>query len=143
MNLSRLPPMVQIRPSLFPSQLSATIMSGLAQRNNYGRSLFERLQVTTYQPPTVQLTNCPTEQLSNRPSELPTYCLAASIQGLGSRVNLLEVQYRMHPEISAFPRNEFYGGKVRGSDMRREGRAGMSGVPLVAARIDLYGMLVR
>lgn len=33
-------------------------------------------------------------------------------QELGKPVQLLDTQYRMHPDISAFPRKEFYGGKV-------------------------------
>ena len=61
-------------------QLSATVISGLAQQHGYGRSLFERLQ------------------------------------RLGFPMNLLEVQYRMHPEISSFPRKEFYEERVRFSE---------------------------
>ena len=81
-------------------QLSATVMSGLALKHGYGRSLFERLL------------------------------------GLGTRLNLLDVQYRMHPEISSFPRTEFYKGKVGGSYCRTfkwlvETYLRMSGRPLL------------
>ncbi len=35
------------------------------------------------------------------------------MQLLGLQTDLLDTQYRMHPSISHFPRNAFYGGKVR------------------------------
>jgi senataxin len=58
-------------------QLPATVMSPLAARMGYDRSLFERLQL------------------------------------LGSPMLMLDVQYRMHPKISHFPREQFYNGKVQ------------------------------
>lgn len=35
------------------------------------------------------------------------------LQSLGHPVHLLNVQYRMHPEISKFPNAQFYGGNVQ------------------------------
>lgn len=61
-------------------QLPATVMSQLALKNGYARSLFERLQ-----------------------------CLGHSCQ-------LLNMQYRMHPTISAFPNKQFYNCKLKNSE---------------------------
>ncbi|KAG0557184.1 hypothetical protein KC19_11G108300 [Ceratodon purpureus] len=61
-------------------QLPATVMSQIAQKNGYARSLFERLQ------------------------------------SLGHSYRLLDVQYRMHPAISAFPNKQFYNHKLKNGD---------------------------
>lgn len=59
-----------------PKQLPSTVLSKLAAKSNYDRSLFERL------------VDC------------------------GIVPCLLSIQYRMHPSISRFPSNFFYGGKL-------------------------------
>lgn len=35
------------------------------------------------------------------------------LQGAGYPVHVLDTQYRMHPQISAYPSAEFYNGKLR------------------------------
>ncbi|KAF3337672.1 putative helicase MAGATAMA 3-like protein [Carex littledalei] len=57
-----------------PVQLPATVISPIAEKLGYGRSLFKRFQEA------------------------------------GFPVQMLNIQYRMHPEISLFPSKEFYGG---------------------------------
>lgn len=42
--------------------------------------------------------------------------------GVDHPVHLLDVQYRMHPEISAFPNAQFYGGKIQDGDNVWKGR---------------------
>ncbi|KAJ3700412.1 hypothetical protein LUZ61_004117 [Rhynchospora tenuis] len=57
-----------------PVQLPATVISPIAEKFGYGKSLFKRFQEA------------------------------------GFPVQMLNIQYRMHPEISLFPSKEFYGG---------------------------------
>lgn len=44
------------------------------------------------------------------------------LHGVGHPVNLLDVQYRMHPEISMFPNAQFYGGKIQDGNNVWKGR---------------------
>ncbi|XP_078172250.1 putative helicase MAGATAMA 3 isoform X2 [Carex rostrata] len=60
-----------------PVQLPATVISPIAEKLGYGRSLFKRFQEA------------------------------------GFPVQMLNIQYRMHPEISLFPSKEFYGGYLQ------------------------------
>jgi senataxin len=39
------------------------------------------------------------------------------LQTGGYPVNVLDVQYRMHPEISAFPSQEFYQGRLKDGEV--------------------------
>lgn len=59
-----------------PQQLPATCFSSVAQKHNYERSLFQRLQASNH------------------------------------KVNMLQIQYRMHPHISRFPSQRFYDGRL-------------------------------
>ena len=43
--------------------------------------------------------------------------LMKRLMSAGYPVHMLNVQYRMNPRISAFPSNEFYGGKLLDADV--------------------------
>ncbi|KNC75769.1 hypothetical protein SARC_11712 [Sphaeroforma arctica JP610] len=68
-----------------PNQLPATVQSQVSKDLGYDRSMFRRMQLYFMQQP----------------------------DNIKSPVELLTVQYRMHPEIAAFPSKHFYNGQLR------------------------------
>lgn len=52
---------------------------------------------------------------------LDSASLPAPLQSCGYPVNVLDVQYRMHPAISTFPSQEFYQGRLKDGEVSRQG----------------------
>jgi senataxin len=47
---------------------------------------------------------------------------AIHTQGGGYPVKMLNMQYRMHPDISIFPSRQFYSGNLLDGEVRKESR---------------------
>ncbi len=80
-----------------PKQLAATVIATAVQRTNYGRSMFERIMAL----PSWWLKTSVFDACPPMPSREPL---------------LLDVQYRMHPHISRWPNETFYGGRLKDDD---------------------------
>lgn len=55
-------------------------------------------------------------------ARLEAASLPAPLQSCGYPVNVLDVQYRMHPAISTFPSQEFYQGRLKDGEVSRQGQ---------------------
>ncbi|KNC82781.1 hypothetical protein SARC_04939 [Sphaeroforma arctica JP610] len=93
-----------------PNQLPATVQSKISKELGYERSMFRRMQV---------------------------YFLQQS-ENKHSPVELLTVQYRMHPEIASFPSKQFYEGQLTNHSSTHTGRPVYQKVfgPYMFANVD-------
>lgn len=129
-----------------PVQLPATVISGRALEQGYDVSLFKRLQVSDASRQTdaahrltllcaepseahglfslqrpLRLSGSVNGRQSVPAALLESAALPAPMQSCGYPVNVLDVQYRMHPAISTFPSQEFYQGRLKDGEVSRQG----------------------
>jgi hypothetical protein len=99
-----------------PKQLRATILSQLNQRNNFDRSLLGRLMSLRWDQHLVEgeTRNLRTQKMLGDEDETDKNRIGGvESEALASFPALmLKIQYRMEPELSAFPSHKFYDGKI-------------------------------